>query len=306
MRKNILFISLFFCVINCIRGQELQAKISVNSSRIGSTVDKKIFSTLQTQLTNFMNSRRWTNDQFAENEKIECNFVINLESTSEPTVYQASLIIQAARPVYNSTYQSAIVNFQDQDFTFKYVEYQAIDFNDNRVQGNDATTANLTAVFAYYAYLIIGLDYDSFSPKAGDPYFQKAQNIVNNAPESSNINGWRAFDGIRNRYWLCENLVNSRNNILHDVIYSYYRSGLDKLYENDKESRANVLQALTQLQAFNHEFPNTMFVDFFMQTKYLELVGVFKNGTSDDKVKALDLLNKLDIANSSRYKDELK
>ena len=174
------------------------------------------------------------------------------------------------------------------------------------MQGNDATTANLTAVFAYYAYLIIGLDYDSFSPKAGDPYFQKAQNIVNNAPESSNINGWRAFDGIRNRYWLCENLVNSRNNILHDVIYSYYRSGLDKLYENDKESRANVLQALTQLQAFNHEFHNTMFVDFFMQTKYLELVGVFKNGTSDDKVKALDLLNKLDIANSSRYKDELK
>lgn len=306
MNKRIIYF-LFYCLIFLSsKAQEFQAKVNVNSSRIGTTVDKKIFNTLQTQLANFINSRKWTNDKFAETEKIQCNFLVNLESTVETNVYKANLIIQAARPVFNSTYQTALMNFQDQDFTFKYIEYQPVEFNDNRVQGTDGTTANLTAVFAYYAYMIIALDYDSFSPKGGDVYFQKAQNIINNAPESSSISGWRAFDGQRNRFWLTENLVNSRNNILHDVIYSYYRAGLDKLYDSDKEARANVLQALNQLQAFNHEFPNTMFVDFFMQTKFTELTGIFKAGTSDDKIKAIEVMSKLDIANASRYKEELK
>jgi hypothetical protein len=289
-----------------LQSQELQAKVTVNASRISTTVDKKIFTTLQTQLTNFLNSRKWSNDKFTENEKIQCHFLINLESSVETNVYKASLIIQAARPIYNSTYQSALINFQDQDFVFKYIEYQPIEFNDSRVQGTDGAIANLSAVLAYYSYIIMGLDYDSFSPKTGDVYFQKAQNIVNNAPESSNISGWRAFDGQRNRYWLTENLTNNRNNILHDVIYSYYRAGLDKMYDSEKEARANILQALNQLQAFNHEFPNTMFVDFFIQTKYVELTGIFKNGSNDDKSKAVEVLSKLDIANASRYKDELK
>jgi hypothetical protein len=306
MNKYILYLSIFTSAFLYSHAQEIQAKVTVNSSRIGTIVDKKIFNTLQTQLTNFINSRKWTNDKFAENEKIQCNFLINLESTVETNVYKANLIIQAARPVYNSTYQAALINFQDQDFTFKYIEYQPVEFNDNRVQGTDGATANLTAVFAFYTYMIIALDYDSFSPKGGDAYFQKAQNIINNAPENNNIGGWRAFDGLRNRYWLNENLVNSRNNILHDVIYSYYRAGLDKLYESDKEARANVLQTLNQLQAFNQEFPNTMFVDFFMQTKFSELVGIFKSGNGEEKNKAVEVLSKLDIANASRYKDELK
>ncbi len=297
-----------FIVFNVaiLNAQELQSKVIINASRINTTVDKKIFNTLQTQLTNFLNGRKWTSDIFNENEKIQCNILINLESIIEPTVYKASIIIQAARPVYNSTYQAALINFQDQDFSFRYVEYQPIEFNENRVQGTDALTANLTAVLAYYAYLIIALDYDSFSPKGGDIYFQKMQNIVNNAPESSSINGWRAFDGLRNRYWLSDNLRNARNNILHDVIYSYYRAGLDKMYDAEKEARTNILQALTQLQAFNKEYPNTMFVEFFLQTKYIELVGIFKNGTTNEKLKAVDVLSKLDIANAANYKEDLK
>ena len=293
-------------VVSRIFGQEFQAKVTVNATRINSTIDKKVFITLQNQLNNFINNRKWSNDQFKANEKIDCSFLINLESVTDANIYKCSLIIQAARPVFNSTYQAALVNFQDADFLFKYVEFQPIEFSDNRVQGNDALIGNLTAILAYYCYTILGLDYDSFAPKSGDKYYQKAQNIINNAPEASGISGWKLFDGLRNRYWLNENLVNNRYNIIHDVIYSYYRSGLDKMYDNETEGRSNLLQSLTQLQAFNQENANTMFLQFFMQNKTTELIGIFKKGTASDKAKVVNLLTKLDVANNQRYKDELK
>ena len=306
MLKTYSIFFLVFLITFSTSAQEIQAKVTVNASRINTTVDKKVFVTLQNQLINFINSRKWTNDQFNENEKIQCSFLVNLQSIVEPNVYRATLIIQAARPVYNASYQTALVNFQDQDFTFKYIEYQPIEFNENRVQGTDALAANLTATFAYYVNIILGLDYDSFSPKGGDAYYQKTQNIVNNAPEGSSISGWHAFDGLRNRYWLSFNLSNSIINIVHDVIYTYYRAGLDKLYDNESEARGNILQALTQLQAFNKEVPNTMIVEFLLQTKLTELIGIFKNATSDEKAKAVEVLSQLDVANTSRYKDELR
>ena len=166
--------------------------------------------------------------------------------------------------------------------------------------------ANLTAIFAYYAYTILGLDYDSFAPKAGEAYFRKAQAIVNNAPEGRGIQGWRIFDGLRNRYWLNENLINTRYNTIHDIIYGYYRKGLDNLYDKDAEARAGVINALIQLQAFGKENPNTMIQQFFMQGKYQELVGIFKKAPAGEKAKALELLSELDVINASKYKEELR
>ncbi len=301
---SILVISLFIC-IDFVSGQELQSKITVLSNRVNSTVDKKIFTTLQSQLNVLINTRKWTSDVFNSNEKIVCSFILNIESILETNLYKASLTVQSARPVYGSSYQAAMVNFIDADITFKYVEFQPIEFNENRVQGTDAGVANLTAVLAYYAYMIIGLDYDSFSPKTGDLYFRKAQNIVNNAPEGKGISGWRVFDGLRNRYWLNENLINSRYNIIHDVIYSYYRAGLDKLIENENEARANILQSLIQLHAFNKENPNTMILSFFMQGKSQELIGIFKKGTTEEKAKIIEVLGVLDVVNATKYKQEL-
>lgn len=303
-KKVILFFILL--ITSFVQAQEFQSKVTVITSRVNTTVDKKIFNTLQTQLTNFINNRKWTNESFKQNEKIQCNFLLNIEKIVETNVYKASLTIQAARPVYNSSYQTAIINFQDADVTFRYVEYQPIEFNENRVQGNDPLAANLTAIFVYYLNVILGLDFDSFAPRGGDVYYQKAQNIVNNAPENREINGWRVFDGLRNRYFLIENLMNSRYAILHDVIYNYYRSGMDYLYENENEARAQILQALTQLQTFNQENPNSMFVQFFMQGKTQELIKLFKKATFQEKVKAIEVLQKLDIANASTYKQEIK
>lgn len=306
MRKYCSIAILFCCISLIAKSQELQARVTVLSNRVTTNIDRKIFTTLQNQLTNLLNNRKWTNDAYRQNEKIECSFILNIESVVETNIYKAALNIQAARPVYHSSYQAALVNFQDPDVTFKYLEFQPVEFNENRVQGTDAAVANLTAVFAFYVYTILGLDYDSFSPKAGDPYFRKAQNIVVNAPEGRGISGWRIFDGLRNRYWLNENLINTRYNRIHDVIYGYYRNGLDNLYDKEAEARTGILDALIQLQAFGKENPNTMIQQFFMQGKYQELVGVFKKAPPSEKAKAVELLSELDVINAAKYKEELR
>ena len=286
--------------------QELNARVTVNSSRVGTTVNKSTFQTLQNALTNFLNNRKWTADNFQPNEKIDCNFLLNLQPTSDANIYSASLTIQAARPVFSSTYLSPIVNYQDEDINFKYVEFQQLEFNENRVSGSDAQASNLTAVFAYYAYMIIAFDYDSYGLKGGNAYFQKAQNIVNNAPEARGISGWKAFDGIRNRYWLAENMLNSRYAIMHDIFYNYYRVSFDKMYEDENAARTEMLNVLNLLSSYNADNPNTMINQFFFQGKANELIKIFSKAPQQDKIRASELLQKMDLTNASRYKDELK
>lgn len=304
--RNIFFVIIIFSFSKVINAQELRARINVLSNRVGGNVDKKTFQTLQTALNNFINNRKWTTDNFSPEEKIDCSFLLNLESTNDANVYKASLTIQSARPVFNSSYLSPIINFQDNEIVFKYSEFQQMEFNENRVAGTDALASNLTAVIAYYIDLIIGLDYDSFSARGGDIYFQKAQNIVNNAPDGRNISGWKAFDGTRNRYWLVENLLNSRYTLIHDAYYRFYRTGMDKLYEDEIVSRNEILNVLSLLNNFNTDNPNTMILQFFFQGKTQELIKIFSKASPQEKVKALELLQKLDISNASKYKEGLK
>lgn len=298
------FIAVFFAA--SLQAQELNARVTVNSSRVSNTINKKTFQTLQNALNTFVNNRKWSTDEFAPNEKIDCNFLLNLQQTDNANVYSASLTIQAARPIFNSTYLSPIVNFQDENITFKYVEFQQLEFNDNRVGGSDAEAANLTAVFAYYVYMILGFDYDSYSLKGGNAYFLKAQNVVNNAPEGRGISGWKAFDGMRNRYWLVENVTNSRYAIMHDIYYNYYRTAFDRMYEDENMARAEMLNVLNLLTNFNNDNPNTMINQFFFQGKTTELIKIFSKAPQQDKTRASELLQKLDVTNSNRYKTELK
>ena len=297
---------LLMLVCNLANAQELNARVTVVTTRVSNNVNRNTFLTLQTALNNFLNNRKWTSDTYAPNERIECNFLLNLESTSETNVYKASLTIQAARPVFNTSYLSPIINFKDDDVTFKYIEFQQLDFNENRVTGTDPLASNLTAVFAYYAYMVIGFDADSFSPRGGEGFFQKAQNVVNNAPDGRNIAGWKAFDGIRNRYWLVENMSNSRFAIMHDIYYNYYRLVMDKMYEDEKGARSELLNVLNLLDNFNTENPNKMITQFFFQGKATELVKVFSKATPPEKARAMELLPKLDLTNAGKYKEELK
>lgn len=307
MNQKLNFLLLVFGLqITSVYAQEFNGRVTVNAQQVATTVDKTIFNTLQTQLTDFINKRKWTKDNYLPQERITCSYLLNITSSTAENIYKATLTVQAVRPVYNSTYQASLLNYQDADVTFKYVQFQPMDFNENRVQGSDPLTANLTALFAYYSYLILAMNYDSFSPKGGEEWFQKAQNIVNNAPESGEIAGWKSFEGLRNRYWMTENWNNSRYNQLHDVIYNYYRGGLDLMFEDNEGARMGVLDALNLIQEFNQQNPNTMAIQTFMQGKYQEFIGIFKKADPTTKNEAKEILASIDIANSDKYRQELR
>jgi hypothetical protein len=198
------------------------------------------------------------------------------------------------------------VNFIDNEITFRYVEFQPIEFNENRISGAEPLTANLSALFAYYVYIVLGLDYDSYAPRGGDPFFQKANLIVNAAPEGRSISGWKPFDGQRNRYWLAENLQNSRYALVHDAIYTYYRQGMDKLIENENVAREQMLNGINMLNTLNTETPNLMIMPFFFQGKSDEIIKIYKKSDPQEKARILDLCSRLDIANASKYRQDLK
>ena len=303
MYKRIILAVAFLSLAVFSHGQEIQARLTVITSRISTQIDKKVFQTLQSSLTNFLNNRKWTNDAFQLNEKIQCNFLLNIDQELGSNIFKGKLTVQAARPLYNTTYDSPMMNFLDDNVTFRYVEFQPIEFNENRVQGNDPLAANITAVLAFYVNLIIGLDYNSFSLRGGDAFFQKAWNIVNNAPESKDIVGWKSFESLRNRYWLAENLNNNRFALLHDALYSYYRNGMDLFYENEDAGRNGILNCLNFLNTINTENPNSMIMQFFFQGKSNELVKVFSKANAEQKTRARELLTRLDITNGAAYKE---
>lgn len=304
MRKATLVLFIFSLFLSSsAHAQEIQARLTVLTSKISSETNKNIFQTLQTGLISFLNNRKWTKDNFLTNEKIQCNFLLNVEQDLGNNIFKGKLTIQAARPIFGTSYDSPLVNFIDDDVVFRYQEFQPIEFNENRVQGNDPSAANLPAILAYYVNIILGFDYASFSLRGGDPYFQKAWNIVNNAPESRDITGWKSFESLRNRYWLAENLNNNRFALMHDALYSYYRSGMDLFYENEDEGRNGILNCLNFLNNLNTENPNSMIVQFFFQGKSSEIVKVFSKANPDTKTRARDILNKVDISNTATYKE---
>ncbi len=304
--KRIVFTLAFVVLALMSEAQELNGRVTVVYNQISTTIDRRVFKTLQTALTDFLNKRKWTNEDYGPQEKISCNFLLNLTSSPETNVYKASLTVQAARPVYNSSYQAPLINFMDNDVVFRYVEFQPIEFNENRVQGTEPLTANLTAIFAYYVNIILGLDNDSFSPRGGDLYFKKANAIVNSAPDGRNISGWKPFDSQRNRYWLAENLVNSRYSLVHDAIYTYYRLGMDQLSENDSKARQEVINALSTLYTLQEDNPNIMIYQFFFQGKSDDLIQMLKKANPGERARAIEMLQKIDITNAARYKQELK
>jgi hypothetical protein len=283
--------------------QEIQARLSVLTSKVSTQVDKRIFNTLQSGLTNFLNTRKWTNDVFQPSEKIQCSFLITIERDMGNNVFEGKMTVQAARPAYNTTYDCPMLNFQDENIVFKYQEFQPIEFNENRIQGNDPLAGNLTAILAYYVNIILGFDYDSYSLRGGDLYFQKAWNIVTNAPESGEITGWKSFESLRNRYWLAENMNNSRFTLMHDVLFSYYRSGIDVFFENEEAGRSGIINSLNFLNTINTENPNSMIMQLFFQGKGNELVKIFSKATGEQKSRARELLTRLDVTNSNLYKE---
>jgi hypothetical protein len=296
MRKLIFLLSGFLACAT-LSAQELNCTVKVESAQIQSS-DKKIFETLETSIFEFMNNRRWTNDQYLNQERIECNILINITERISNDEFKATLQVQSRRPVYKSSYNSTVFNFLDNDFSFRYLEFQQLEFIDN------AFTTNLTSVLAFYANIIIGLDYDTFSPDGGSPYFLRAQNIVNNA-QNAPEKGWKAFEGTRNRYWLTENLMSPIFRPQRECMYKYHRGGLDIMSDNKENGRAAVTEAIELLRKVHSERPGAFLMQLFFNAKTDEIISIYSQAFPDEKNRIINTLTVIDPSNGSKYQQEI-
>lgn len=284
---------LFVLTQNSLQAQELNCNVKVLSAAIQGS-ERSVFTTLETAIKEFMNNTRWTNDNFKQDEKIECNITINVTTRNSTDEFEANIIVQSRRPVYKTSYNTILINYQDNDFTFKYTPFQPFEFNENTFG------TNLTSVLAYYAYIIIGLDYDSFSLEGGTPYYQKAQTIVNNAQNAAD-KGWKAFEGSKNRYWLAENLANSNFKMMRSCIYNYHRMGLDLMNADTELGRKNIAAALDGLMKVHNIAMGSFLMQIFFLAKADEVVNIFSIAASDVKSKLTPLLNTIDPGNGTKY-----
>lgn len=279
--------------------QELNAIVTINVGPQVQTTDRAVFQDMKTALQQFLNSRKWTNDAFQTHEKINCSILININAMPSIGVFSASVQVQSARPVYNSNYTSLLLNFADRDWEFEYIESQPLEYNDNTYINN------LTSMLAFYAYLIIGMDYDSFSELGGTPYFQRALNVVNNA-QSSNRPGWQALGGNRNRYSIIENLLNPQMADVRKSLYNYHRLGLDSFEKAPDQSREIILKGLKDVKKARDINPNAILVISFFDAKSKELANIFSDGTLTMRREAYDLIVAMDPSNRSNYEKIIK
>ena len=273
--------------------QELNCAVSINASQI-QTSDAGIFKDMENSIEQFMNGRKWTNDTYKNHEKILCNILITVTKMPAIGSFSASVQVQSARPVFNSTYTSLLFNFADREWEFEYIESMPLEYNDNTF------TSNLTSMLAFYAYLIIGLDYDSFSELGGTPYFQRAQSVVNNAQQSA-LPGWQAIGSNRNRYWIVENLNNPQMIELRKTIYQYHRLGLDTYEANPDESRQVILNGLKEIKKIRDINPNSILVVSFFDAKGKELANIFSDGNIQIRRQAYDIITAIDPSNRTTY-----
>lgn len=274
--------------------QELDCRIQVNHSKLQGTTNDKLFQTLQQELYEFINNTNWTNNVFNRDERIECNIYITIDEQISSDEFSAKIQITSSRPVYGTSYLSPVINHLDNYFQFKYVEFEPLEFNENSFSNN------LTSVIAYYCYIIIGMDYDTFGSSAGTPYFQKAEKIVQNA-QSAQESGWKAYENLKNRYWLVENLLNSQYSAMRDFMYTYHRLGMDKMGDKPSEGRAGVEQAIEELKNVHRRKPGSFLMTLYTTAKGDEIINIFSEGFPDEKSRVYNIMKELDPANSSKY-----
>jgi hypothetical protein len=288
-----------------LSAQELHCTVDLNYSKI-SGVDPSTFSAMKNAITEFMNQRAWTQDNFAPEERIECALYITLDGIVSQDQYTGTITIQSSRPGYNSTYNSPILNFRDLDFVFTYAANTPIDFNPNQY------TSNLTSVLGYYAYLIIGFDYATMSKGGGDKYFTLAEQVTNQVPSTaSDAKGWKPFDGNpltqgKNRYNIISSLMGGKFEDYKKALYQYHMQGIDQFYDDPVAARTNISEALDKIDKAFKDNANNVLLILFLQAKSDELVGIFAGADGGEKVKVVNLLKRLDPANGTKYDKILK
>lgn len=277
-----------------LNGQELQFNVSINAEVV-QTTERAIFQEMENAFQDFLNDTEWTNDVFRNNERIKGNLFLTITDQPQVGRFTANAQIQVIRPIYGTNYESVLLNFADRDWDFNYTQSQPLRFNET------VYTDNVTAMLAFYAYIALGLDYDSFSPLGGSPHYERAQNIVNTA-QNSGATGWGQFQNRRNRYWLIENLyINKQFEPLRQAIYDYHRQVMDQFTEDPAAAREKVLEILKSLQAINRVLPNSIGIISFLDAKNDEIVNMFKEGDMTVRRNVYNELLRLDPSRRSKY-----
>lgn len=288
------FCSLFFVPLSA---QEINCTVTVNSDQIEGS-NKQVYETLKRSIEEYMNQNRWTNMTYAEQEKIECSMLIVVKSVAD-NMYVCEMTLQSRRPVYGTTYTTPILNFKDPAFNFTYQEFDRIEYQQNQF------TTNLTAMLAYYCYLIIGHDQDSFQRLGGTPFFQQCEEIVNACQsasmESLEQKGWLAFESNRNRYALINNLLDDAFKKYRNFYYEYHRLGLDEMSANVTNGRARIAEGIPVLKEAYRARPATYVINTFLDAKTDELVDIFSKGTDKEKKTVYDLLMDIDATRQGTY-----
>ena len=278
----ILVVGIVSLCSGCIQAQELEAKVVVNHSKIQGT-NNSVFTTLQDAMTEFLNTRKWSNSQYTTRERIACSFNLIVNEYSDEGRFGCSLMVQANRPVYNASYNTTVLNFNDNAVDFNYIEHDKLEFSDDMIDNN------LTAVLAYYAYLIIGLDMDTFSPKGGTDIFHKAENVVNNA-QMVGEDGWKAFGDSKNRHAIINDYMNGAMEPYRQLLYDYHRKGLDEMAQNAERGRSNITTSLTLLEKVKQDKPMSVLPQLFTEIKKDELLGIYSKGTTKEKEEVCRIL----------------
>lgn len=289
--KQLLLSIIFLGVFINTKAQELRATVKVNAPK-SQNIDARVFKTLESQLSDFLNNTKFTSDAFEEEERIKVNITLNIGSDAGGNSFNASMNIQASRPVFGTDFETPIFNHADESITFQYEQFQPIQYTAN------AQLDNLTAVFSYYAFVIIGSDYDTFSSLGGENYFQIAQDIQRIAPQ---VEGWTQGTRNRSRYWIIENITSPRLRGYREAQYIYHRLGLDVFTKNREEAQNRIAQALDEINKASAGYPNCMLIQIFNVTKSNEIIEMAKGFNKPLKIKIFDVMSKVDPANLSKY-----
>ncbi len=296
MKRQILLV-LSVILPMLMKAQEFICQVSVNAPQVEGS-ERKVFQTMQSAIYEFVNNRKWTNYVYKPEERIECSMMLTINDRVSSDQFKGRLNLVLQRPVYKTSYNTNLLNYIDTDIDFKYVEYEPLIYTD------DAFTSNLTSVIAYYVYIFLGLDADSYSLMGGTPYFEKAKAIVNTA-QNSQEKGWKAFESMRNRFWLVENLMNGAYSPLREGIYQYHRLGLDVMSDNIDLGRASVTECLENFQKAGREKPGLFILQLMTEAKRDELVNIYSQASPMDKTRAVNILKEIDPAHSSKYQQIL-
>lgn len=291
--KKIFSLFVFIALFSTVYSQEFNVVVQVTSPQVEGT-EKKIFETLQQELNDFVNNRKWTNFNYKPEERIEGTILVTVSSRVSSDQFVARINVALRRPVFNASYNSPLLNYIDKDFEFTYVEFQPLEYNDNTY------SSSLTSTIAYYLYIYLGLDGDSFARMGGSQYYEKAQNVVNLA-QNAREKGWKGFESQKNRYWMIENLTNPTYSSVREAMYKYHRLGLDVMSEDVERGRASINESLELLRKANRERPGLFILQLFLEAKRDELINIYSGASPMDKTQAVNILKEIDPANAARY-----